>query len=152
MGAGGIANEADAVRIEIEFGGLGADELDRGFDVVSRGRIDARLSQAVIDGENRVAGAGKEKAPIAIELLAADLPAAAMHRHQNRRLAAAFGQVEIADELGPVVLGKNQVGMIHDFILRRSSVSGRQQHRQCSSHEGELGEHRFGLRRSSRTI
>ncbi len=149
MGAGGIANKPDAIRIEIEFGGLGADELDRGFDVVNRGRIDAGLSQPIVDGKHRIAGAGEEQAPIAIELLVADLPTAAMHGHQNRHLAAAFGQIKIADQLGAVVLGKNQVGMIHDLILRRRSVSGREQHRQ-RRHEGELGEHGCGLRRSTR--
>ena len=78
MGAGGIADEADAVRIEIEFGGLGADELDGGLDVVDRGRIDAGLAQPVIDGKNRIAGAGEEQAPIAIELLGCRL---ASRRH-----------------------------------------------------------------------
>ena len=65
-----------------------------------------------------------------------------MHGDQDRRLAAAFGQIKVADELGPVVLGKNQVGLIHDFILRCGSVSGGEQQRQ-RGHEGELGEHRL---------
>ena len=40
---------------------------------------------------NRIAGTGEEQAPIAVKLPAADLPAAAMDRHQDRRFGAAFG-------------------------------------------------------------
>ncbi len=108
MGARGIADEADAIRVEIEFGSLCADELDRSLGVVNRGRIGAGFTQPVVDGENRIAGAGEEQTPISVELPVANLPAAAVDCHQHRRLGAAFGQIEIAEEFGPVVLGKNE--------------------------------------------
>ena len=61
MRAGEIANNPDAVGIKIVFGGLGAHECSGGFHVVNRGRKDAGLAQAVIDGENRVAGTVRNK-------------------------------------------------------------------------------------------
>ena len=38
MRAGGIAHQADAIRIDAEPGGLGAHELDRRLDVIDRAR------------------------------------------------------------------------------------------------------------------
>ena len=91
MRAGGIADETDAIRVKIEFGGLGAHELDRRFGIVNRCGIRAGLAQPVFDGENRIAGARQEQTPVAVKLPAANLPAAAMDSNQNRHLGAAFG-------------------------------------------------------------
>ena len=110
MRAGRIANEADAVWVEVEFARLGAHKLDGRFGVIDRGGVNALFGQPVFDGKKRVAVAGKKRTPILVEIAGADLPPAAMDRHQNRRFAAAFGQIEIADKLDPVVLGKNEVG------------------------------------------
>ena len=141
MRAGGIADEPDALGIEVVVAGLGADELHGGLHVVDGGGIDAGFSQPVIDRENRVAGARQEQAPIAIELLVADLPAAAVNGDQDRRLAAALGQIKIADKLGAVVLGEDEVGVVDHLILRSGCLAGgEQRRRRCG--QDELGEHR----------
>ena len=141
MGAGGIADEPDALGVEVVIGGLGADELHGGLHVIDRRRVDAGFSQPVIDGEHRIAGARQEQAPIAIELFVADLPAAAMDGDQHRRLAAALGQIKIADKLGAVVLGKDDVGVVGHFVLRSGCLAGgEQRRRRCG--QDELGEHR----------
>src|SRR5580698_236701 len=119
MRARGIADEADAVWIEVKLRSLGPYKLNGCLNVVSRGRISAGFSEPVVDSENRVTGARKKQAPISVERLAADLPAAAVDRDQNRRFAAALWQVEIADQFGAIVLGINDVGLVRYFVFRR---------------------------------
>src|ERR1700691_150351 len=119
MRARGIADKADAVWIEVKLGGLGPYKLNGGLNVVSCGRISAVFSEPVVDRENRVTGASEKQAPVSIKRLAADLPAATVDRHQNRRFAAALRQVEITDQFGAVVLGINDVGVVRYFIFRR---------------------------------
>jgi asparagine synthetase B (glutamine-hydrolysing) len=147
MGASGIADEADALGIEVVFAGLGADELHGGLHVVDRGRIDARFSQPVINGKNRIARARKEQTPKAIKLLVADLPAATMN---GDRLAAALRQIKIADKFGAVVLGEDEVRVVDHLILRSGCLTcGEQRHHRCG--QDELGEHRqFSLQASAK--
>src|SRR6202167_5848115 len=107
MRARGITDETDAVWIEVKVGGLGPHELNGGLNIVSRSGISARFPEPVVDSENGVTGAREKQAPISVERLAADLPAAAVNRDQDRRFAAALGQIEIADQFSAVVLGIN---------------------------------------------
>ena len=119
MRAGRIANQTDAVRIDVEFAGFGAHELDGRLGIVDGGGVNALFGQPVFDREKRVAIAGEKRAPILVELAAADLPPAAVYRDQDRRFAAAFGQIEVADELDAVVLGKDKAGAVYDLVFRR---------------------------------
>jgi hypothetical protein len=145
MGAGGIADQADAIRVEVEIGRLGVYELDRRFGVVDRGGIHARLPQPVVDGKYRVAEAREEQAPIPVRLPTAGSPAAAVDGYQDRSFGMTFGQIEVAGKHGPIMLGINQVGPVHDLIFHRGRMTGRQQQRQRGD-ECEFGEHRRGLR------
>src|SRR5580704_14590130 len=111
MRARGITDKADAVWIEVKLRRLGPYKLNGCLNVVSRGRISAGFSKPVVDSE--------KQAPISVERLAADLPAAAVDRDQNRRFAAALWQVEIADQFGAIVLGINDVGLVGYFVFRR---------------------------------
>src|SRR5690348_2046450 len=54
---------------------------------------------------------------MAVELAVADLPAAAVDGDQHRRLVETLGQIEVAEQLGTVVLGE------HDVVPRRHLVS-----------------------------
>ena len=117
MRARGITDKTDAAWVEVKVGGLGPHELNGCLNVVSRGRISARLPEPVVDSENRVTGAREKQAPISVERLAADLPAAAVNRDQDRRFAAALGQIEIADQFSAVVLGINDVSLARRFVF-----------------------------------
>ncbi len=115
MRAGGIADHADAVGIELELARFGPHELHRRFHVIDRGRIDAGFAQPIVDREQRVAVPREIRAPMLVERPGADLPAAAMNRHQNRRLVAAVGPVKIADEFRAVVLGEDYSRFHHSL-------------------------------------
>src|ERR1700678_3186047 len=125
MRASGIADQANPLCVEVILTRLCAHELNSGLGVIDRSRKNPGFSQPIIDGEKRVAIAGEEQTPIAINRARANLPAAAMNGDQDWRFRAAFGEIEIAYELNPIMLGKNQVGMVRNFVFRRGRLPGR---------------------------
>src|ERR1043166_8453542 len=100
MSTGRIADQRDALRIDVERPVLALDELHRRADVVygSREARLARLRQAVVDSEKSVAARRQPRAPIAITVARAELPAAAMHRHQYRRFRGFVRRVKVAQQ------------------------------------------------------
>ncbi len=119
MAPSGIAHQADALRVDPEIGRLGAHELDCRFHVVDAARIGAGLAEAVVDGEQRIAIAGEEWPPILVGRAASGLPSSAMDRNDHRGLVEPLRQIEIARQIGAVVLDKFQIGPSDDFIIPR---------------------------------
>ena len=119
MRTGRIANQADTLRIDIEFAGLGAHELDGGLGIVNGGGVNTLFGQPVFDREKRVAIASEKRAPVIVKVAAADLPPATVYRDQDRRFAAALGQIEVADELDAIVLAKQKARAVYDLVFRR---------------------------------
>ena len=111
MRSGRVAHERDAVRVDTKRRGLGADILHRRFDIVDSAGIglQPRLHQAVLDCKNGIAVLCEIAPPVSVELAIADLPAAAMHGNQHRRLVPFLWQIQIADKLSAIVFGELNV-------------------------------------------
>ena len=94
MRARGIADQPDALCVEAEIGGLGAHELHCGLHIVDGAgpSLHTRLHQPILDRKDGKAFPREVIAPMSIEFAVADLPAAAMHADQHRRLGEALGR------------------------------------------------------------
>jgi len=105
VSAGGVAHEPDALRIDMEFFGTRAHELDRRLGVLNGRRIAAGLAQAIVDREQRVAVAGKKRPPVSVKRAAAGPPGAAMKGDDDRRLRPALGQIKVTNQSDAIVFG-----------------------------------------------
>jgi hypothetical protein len=119
--ARGVADQPDTLRIETEFGGLGAHELLRGLVVVdgTGPSLHPWLHQPVLDRKDGIAVFCEVISPMRIEFVVADLPSAAVNANQHRRLAEAFRQIEIAEQTHALVLGKHDIGSGRHLIFSR---------------------------------
>ena len=119
MRASGIADQRDALSIEVEFGGLGAQELHGCLHIADGAgpSLHARLHQPILDRKDGVAFPREVIAPMSVESTVAYLPAAAMHADQRRRLGEALRQIEVAEQRYPVVLGEHDIEFSRNFVL-----------------------------------
>src|SRR5215831_7985508 len=96
-----VADHANPIRVETEFGCLGAHKLHRGPAIADHPRpsLHTRSHQPVFDRKDGITMLGEIAAPVAIEFAVAELPAAAMRGDQYRYLAHALGQIKVAEQL-----------------------------------------------------
>ena len=132
MRAGRVAHQPDAIGIDAESRGVGASELNGGFDIIDRRgkRLGAGLRQPVADRKDCEAMLGEESSPMPVGDGAADLPSAAVHGNHQWRLVEAFRQIEIARQGDPVMLRIFDLGLRRDRVGRwRGLRLGSRRHR-----------------------
>src|SRR5262249_52657214 len=145
MPTGGVAHQADTIRIDAELGSLGAHKLDRSFHVVDGAGIESRFAESILDGERRIALLGQIRPPILVRSRTTVLPAATMARDHNGGLRHTLGRIEIARELDAVMDDVFDIGPGDDVMLGPHRSDGdderRNERTRKSEHSGTPGCH-----------